>query len=213
MSINKISSDNEPHPLRDEPLPVRIPSGVSKYPREWCLNDGRPPPTNFIPLIDLCTMESHLEDFVYISQHVLVHIISGLSDSRNIISCNGRAINFKRFFRYAKYGSKRDASLQEDTLGLIKEAVEKHGLTLGEVKALFYVASRPGTPSGPMGTERDEQVFVQRCRKTLNTRYFTGGMEDFDWGGNLSQFKPMLEKALEYFEKVVMADWCELEDE
>ena len=84
-------------------------------------------------------------------------------------------------------------------------------MTLGEVKALF---SRHGTPASPMGTGRDELLFVQRFRKTLNTCYFTGEMADFDWGGNLSQFKPILEKTVEYFEKVVMPDWCcELEDE
>ena len=148
---------------------------------------------------------------MYVSRGMLIHTISGLTDSRNIISCNGRAINFKRFFGYAKYIGKRHARLQEDGLSLIKETVEKHGLTLGEVKALF---SRHGTPASPMGTGRDELLFVQRFRKTLNTCYFTGEMADFDWGGNLSQFKPILEKTVEYFEKVVMPDWCcELEDE
>ena len=33
MSIDNISLDNEPHPLRNKPLPVRIPNGVLKYPR------------------------------------------------------------------------------------------------------------------------------------------------------------------------------------
>ena len=64
---------------------------------------------------------------MYISQGVLVHIISGLTDSRNAISCNRRAINFKRFFGYAKYIGKRDARLQEDVLSLIEETAESMG--------------------------------------------------------------------------------------
>ena len=65
---------------------------------------------------------------MYISQGMLPHIIFGLTDGRDIISCNGRAVDFMRFFCYVRYGSKRDARLQEDALSLIKEAAEKHGL-------------------------------------------------------------------------------------
>ena len=42
----------------------------------------------------------------------------------------------------------------------------------------------------------------------LNTGYFSGELAVFDWGGDLKQFKPVLEKALEYYEEVVMPDWC-----
>ena len=130
---------------------------------------------------------------------MLLHIIFGLTDGCDIISCNERAIDFMRFFRYVKYGSKRDARLQEDALSLIKEVAEKHGLALGEVKTLFYVASRNDRPTRTMGTERHELVFVQCCRKRLNTRYFNGGLAVFDWSGDLKQFKPVLEKAVEYW--------------
>ena len=88
--------------------------------------------------------ESPLEDFVEISQTLLLHLIDSLTDGRDVISCNGRSIRFMKFFPLAEYGSKRDTSLQEDALGLIKEAAGKHNLTLGEVKTRFYVASRHG---------------------------------------------------------------------
>ena len=38
--------------------------------------------------------------------------------------------------------------------------------------------------------------------------YITGGLAVFDWGRNLKQFKPILEKTLEYYGKVAMPDWC-----
>ena len=208
MSIDNISLNKEPHPLRDEPLPVRIPDGVFKYPREWCLNDGHPPPAGRIPLKDICAMESRLEDFKYISQGVLLHLFFKLTDGRDVIHCNGRSIRYMKFFHLAKYGSKRDARLQEDALRMIKEAAEKHGMVLGDVKTLFYVASRHGRSTGIMGGEEHELYEVQRCRVLLNTGYFSGELAVFDWGGDLKQFKPVFEKALEYYEEVVMPDWC-----
>ena len=143
-----------------------------------------------------------------LSQVVLLHLINSLTDGRDVISCNGCSIRFMKFFPLAKYGSKRDTSLQEDALGLIKEVAEKHNLTLGKVKTLFYVASRHAFPSRLVGPKVFEVLKVQRWRELLNAGNFTGGLAAFDWGGDLKQFKPILEKALEYYEKVVMPDWC-----
>lgn len=80
------------------------------------------------------------------------------------------------FFRFAKYDSKGDARLQEGALDVIKEAAEKHGLTLGEVKTPFYIASRDGMPAGILGAEVHELLKVQRCRERLNAGYFTSGL-------------------------------------
>ena len=208
MSSDNTSPDSEPHPLRDEPLPVCIPAGVARCPREWYLNDGNPPPTGRIHPRDIYVFESPLEDFVGLSQVVLLYLINNLTEGRDVVSCNGRSIPFMKFFHLAKYGSKRDTSLQEDALGVIKEAAEKHNLTLGEVKTLFYVASRHAFPALLVGPEVFEVRKVQRWRELLNAGNFTGGLAAFDWGGDLKQFKPILEKALEYYEKVVMPDWC-----
>ena len=88
MSIDNIFLDNEPHHLHDKLPPVRIPNGVFKYPREWRLNDGHPPHAGRIPLRDIGAMESHLGDFVYISQGVLLHLFFKLTDGRDVIPCN-----------------------------------------------------------------------------------------------------------------------------
>ena len=59
-----------------------------------------------------------------------------------------------------------------------------------------------------LGEEAHELYEVQRCRAVLNTGYFSGELAIFDWGGDLKQFKPVLEKTLEYDVEVVMPDWC-----
>ena len=79
-------------------------------------------------------MESHLGDFVYISQGVLLHLFFKLTDGRDVIPCNGRSIRYMKLFHLAKRGSKRDARLQEDALSITKEAAEKHKMSLGDVK-------------------------------------------------------------------------------
>ena len=85
MSIDNISLGSEPHPLRDEPLPVCIPAAVSKYPRGWRLNDGHPPPASPIPLQGIYATEPNLKGFVSISQTVLLHLVSRLSDGRDFM--------------------------------------------------------------------------------------------------------------------------------
>ena len=59
-----------------------------------------------------------------------------------------------------------------------------------------------------LGEEEHELYEVQRCRMLLNTGCFSGELAVFDWGGDLKQFKSALKKALEYYEEVVMPDWC-----
>ena len=88
-----------------------------------------------------------------------------------------------KFFHLAKYGSKRD------------------------VKTLSYVASRHDRPIRMLGEEEHKLYEVQRCRVLLNTGYFSGKLAVFDWVGDLKQFKPVPEKALEYY-VVAKPDWC-----
>jgi hypothetical protein len=77
MSHVQASDYEGEHRLRDEPLPVRIPSGVLKYPREWCLNDGLPKHTEPIPYSDINLMRLYLDvfHFTYVAQGMLVYLI------------------------------------------------------------------------------------------------------------------------------------------
>lgn len=208
MSDVMIPYDNGSHPLRDEPLPVRIPPGVLKYPREWCLNSGHPIPTDPIPRNHIYEMEFFLSEFVEVSQGVLIELVYALTDGISVVPCNGRQVPFLRFFHFAKYGSKKDKRLQEDALSLLKKSAEERNFTLGEVKALLFVASRNGLPMGAMGEVKHELAIVQKYRELLNGKYFTTQLTASDWGGDLMQFKPILEKAVDYYEKVLIPKWC-----
>jgi hypothetical protein len=210
MSHVQASDDVGEHRLRDEPLPVRIPSGILKYPREWCLNDGLPKPTEPIPYSDINLMRLYLDvfSFTYVAQGMLVYLIwkNLFTDDTDVI-CDGCPIRFPDFVRSAKYGSKKDAKLQEAALGMIKQAAEEQGFTLGEIKALFYIASLSNSSHGGMKEEEYELGVVQGGRTRLKTGWLTL-IPAFEWGGDLRQFQPILEKALDYYEKVVIPDWC-----
>lgn len=198
--------DDGPHPLRDEGLPVCIPPGVARYPREWCLNDGHPKPTDPIPQRDIFEIENRLEPFVAVSQSVLSDLINDLTIDGPDISCNGRQIRFSRVFHFAKYGSKKDKRLQEDVLSMLKEVAKEKNFSLGEVKALLYVASRIGNPMSLLIETKYELEAVQRCRALLNRGHLTQ-LKAFDWGGDLSQFNPIIEKAVDYYEMVYVPKW------
>ena len=90
---------------------------------------------------------------------------------------------------------------------MIKEATEKHKMSLGDSRRCSVVP-RHGGSIGMLGEEEHELYGVQRRRMLLNTGCFSGELAVFDWDGDLKQFKPVLEKALEYFEEAVMPDWC-----
>jgi hypothetical protein len=91
---------------------------------------------------------------------------------------------------------------------MIKQAAEEQGFTLGEIKALFYIASLgDNSPGGPFGEEY-EMGLVQEGRRMLKTGWLTL-IPAFEWGGDLRQFQPILEKALDYYEKVVIPDLCQ----
>ena len=55
------------------------------------------------------------------------------------IDCDGVSVSIEEFMRTIKFGRKRDPSLREVALGLVKKAAEHHGMTLGEIKAMLFV--------------------------------------------------------------------------
>ena len=81
-------------------------------------------------------------------------------------------------------------------------------MTLGEVKALLFVTTLPA-PSwmihGCLGTVEQEAVVVQEWKEEVGK---LASASEYKWGG-ARQFGPILSKAIEYYDKVVVLDWCE----
>ena len=103
-------------------------------------------------------------------------------------------------------GARGTPPLREIALGLMKEAAECCGMTLGEVKALLFVT----TLAGPLvhcciGTVEEETIVVQKWKKEMEK---VASAPEYEWGGGARQFEPILKKAMEYYEQVVMPAWC-----
>lgn len=105
------------------------------------------------------------------------------------------------------FGRKSDASLREVALGLLKEAAERCGMTLGEIKVLLFVTTLP-PPSWMthrfLGSVEQEAVVVQEWKEEVANLAPTS---EYEWGGAY-QFGPILNKAIEYCDQVVVVDWC-----
>ena len=83
----------------------------------------------------------------------------------------------------------------------MKEAAERCGMTLGEIKALLFVTTLPA-PSwmtySCLGTVEQEAVMVQKWKEKLGK---LASASEYEWGG-AHQFGPILNKAIEYYDQV-----------
>lgn len=151
-------------------------------------------------------MMDRLRPFMPLCQAVLTHLVFSLSDNWTI-DCDGVSVSIHDFMRIIKFGRKRGPSLREVALGIVKEAAERYGMTLGEIKALLFVTTLPA-PSwmthGCLGTVEQEAVVIQEWKERVGKLASTS---EYEWSG-AHQFGPILNKAIEYYDQVVVPDWC-----
>ena len=104
--------------------------------------------------------------------------------------------------RIIKFGRKSDPSLREVALGLVKQAAERSGMTLGEVKALLFVTTlEKEVAHYSFGTVEEGAMRVEGWRRQMG---MVASAPDYKWGGGARQFEPILIKAIEYYEQVVI---------
>ena len=209
LNSNSPSLPGEPLPLYLQKLPVRIPPcDYLKDPLEWYLNDDGLSTDKSISFRHVYAMMDYLRPLTPLCQGVVLHLVCSLSPTGDMwtIDCGGVSVSIHSFMRIMKYGRKRDPSLREIALGLMKEAAERCGMTLGEVKALLFVT----TLADPLvhcciGTVEEKTIVVQKWKKEMEK---VSSTPEYEWGGGARQFEPILKKAMEYYEQVVMPAWC-----
>jgi hypothetical protein len=119
-----------------------------------------------------------------------------------VIKCSGYSFPCLAIVRYAKFGLligdlEEKPRVQTITLDCLRFCGEKHKMSLGEIKTAIYMASRDGEPSSFPHSDASVQAFRdlwQDCRLLLKGPDLNG--RGVDWGGDLSQFVPVLEKIM-----------------
>ena len=204
-ALNSDSSSllGESQPLRLQKLPVRIPPCPRlKYPSEWYLNDDGPPADESIRCRHIYDMMDCLRPFTPLCQVVVANLVCSLSPDLWKIECDGVLVSIRDFMRIIKFGRKSDPSLREVALGLVKQAAERSGMTLGEVKALLFVTTLEKEEAYHFaGNVEEGTMRVEGWRREMG---MVASTPDYKWGGGARQFEPILIKAIEYYEQVVI---------
>ena len=207
-NCNSPSLPGKPLPLYLQKLPVRIPPCLRlKYPSEWYLNDDGPPTDKSISFRHVYAMMDCLRRLTPLCQGVVLYLVCSLPPAGDMwtIDCSGVSVSLHDFVRIMKYGRKSDPSLREVALGLVKKDAERCGMTLGDVKGLLFVTTLPGAPIHCcFGTVEEETILAQKWKEMEKVV----SAPDYEWGGGAHQFEPILKKAVEYYEQVVMPAWC-----
>lgn len=77
------------------------------------------------------------------------------------IAIRGHTLGPRAFISTAKYGHEPVPTLQEDVLQLLGAEGKKLGFSLGEIRALFYIASMDGPQHGGLMLEFEKKRIVK----------------------------------------------------
>jgi hypothetical protein len=151
---------------------------------------------------DISHLEFSLGTFVRACQAILGLILAKLMGDNLFIMAAGVRVKFGNLYRIAKNGpppsAKADnpSEVQEQILQLLKSTAELEGFTLGEVKAMLYVATLQGLQFDCSFNMGWEEAHVEKLRNALvelkEGRWPPKGVE---------QWIPLLEKVVDFYDR------------
>ena len=194
--------------LRYQKLPVHVPPGVRKYPKEWCMNGSGDCINVRIPEFDIQQMMRSLRPFVRLVKYDLEYLSETLADDW-VIYCDGFSFESCELYRILKFGHKTDAARQEAALRLVeKRAPEICNLTLGDVKALLYITTLESDLfHGCIGSKEAELARLKGCREALDELASVPDRRNVQ-GFGIRQWVPILQRAIELYDEKVIPEWC-----
>ena len=194
--------------LRYQKLPVHVPPGLCKYPKEWCM-DGSGDCINVkIPESEIQHVMRSLCSFVHLVKHGLEYLSETLADGW-VIYCDGFSFECCDLYRILKFGHKTDAARQEAALRLVeKRAPEICNLTLGDVKALLYITTLESDLfHGCIGSKEAELARLKGWREALDELSSVPDRRNVQ-GFGIRQWVPILQRAIELYDEKVIPEWC-----
>jgi hypothetical protein len=198
------------HTLRDVLPTVVIPQGFFRFPKEWSSMDY--PLGENLGTGDLRkAIADYLHPLVPIAQSIFLELILTIFESSAYMMLGTRKVSWVKFANIAKFGDSKNPDLQEEALRLMqKVAGEVYQLSLGDVKAIFFITTleKQCIPS-----HFDLKQEHQKCadlRKQLVDN--TEGLERIrNCGGEKEAYKALGFRALRVYDNVILVQFEEIE--
>ena len=161
-----------------------------------------------IPESEIQHMMRTLCSFVHLVKHDLAYLSETLADDW-VIYCDGFSFECCDLYRILKFGHKTDAARQEAALRLVEERAPKIcNLTLGDVKALLYIATLgSGIFHDCTRSKEEELVRLKGWMEALHELESVPGRRSVQ-GFGICQWVPILQRAIELYDKKVIPEWC-----
>jgi hypothetical protein len=146
-------------------------------------------------------MEGHLIPFTRFAQALLTGILCFLlPNDAAFNTCDSPEHGLHEILRTAKYGSAFDPEMQKSVLSYSRLVLSRLGF-LGKLKTLVYIASlEVRVYMGVSLNIEAEMKGIGMSRRPLRARWFGKWSIKYAWGGDLSQFKPILEKTINFLQ-------------
>jgi len=198
------------HTLRDVPPSFVIPQGFVRFPKEWCSKDY-PPDENLGPGDLGKAIADYLRPLAPIAQGIFLELILTIFEGSAFMMMGTRRVSWVKFANIAKSGSSKNLDLQEEALRLMqKVAGEVYHLSLGDVKAIYFIARlEKRCIPGRLDIKREHQKCVE-LREQLGDG--TEGLERIgNCGGDKKEYKELGSRALWAYDNVILPQFEEIE--
>ena len=194
--------------LRYQKLPVHVPPGARKYPKEWCMNGSGDCINVKIPEFEIQQMMRSLRPFVPLVKYDLEYLSETLADDW-VIYCDDFSFESCDLYRILKFGHKTDAARQEAALRLVEERASKIcNLTLGDVKALLYITTlESDLYHSCIGSKEEELAHLKGWTEALDELASVPDRRNVQ-GFRIRQWVPILQRPIELYDEKVIPEWC-----